>query len=62
MRPRAGASNRGILFLGRPLFLGEDSKSSETTGGMRLELGGRPTGRRTGDWEESPEGIGVASF
>lgn len=61
-RPREGASNRGILDLGRPLFLGEDSKSWETTGGIRFALGGRPTGRRMGDEGTNPEGKCVVDF
>lgn len=32
VQPCAGASNRGILVFGRPLFLGEESKISESSG------------------------------
>lgn len=39
-----GASSRGILDFGRPLFLGGVWRSWEAAGGTRFGLGGRPTG------------------
>lgn len=55
-RRGTGASSRGILDLGRPLFLGGDCRSWEEAGGTRFGLGGRPTGRGLCGVEGKAEG------